>query len=92
MFDGTKLICAIGLVLEKQTATSHSAPEAEMIALEAATRTIGVPAMMLWDSVINAFNGSKPSPLSSQSPSSLLDVDFIPKTVQFLTLGRTCAS
>ena len=37
----------------KQTAVSHSTPEAEIISAAAAVRTAGLPAMTLWDALLN---------------------------------------
>ena len=41
---------------KKQGAVSHSSSEAEIIALEAALRAEGIPALMLWDLVIDVFH------------------------------------
>ena len=37
---------------KKQTAVSHSTPEAEIVAADAALRTLGFPGMDLWDKVL----------------------------------------
>ena len=34
---------------KKQTAVSHSTPEAEIVAIDHALRTVGLPALQLWD-------------------------------------------
>jgi hypothetical protein len=37
---------------KKQTAKSHSTPEAEIISADVAIRTLGVPSLQLWDAVL----------------------------------------
>ena len=44
---------------KKQGAVSHSSSEAEIIALEAALRAEGIPALMLWDFVVEVFHPQK---------------------------------
>ena len=44
-----------GEVLKKQTAISHSSSEAEVIALDAAIRMEGLPALCLWEEVVSIF-------------------------------------
>ena len=39
-------------VSRKQTAVSHSTPEAEIVAADLAVRTIGIPCLPLWDTVL----------------------------------------
>ena len=41
---------------KKQTAVSHSSTEAEIISLDAGLRMDGIPALTLWDSVIEVFH------------------------------------
>ena len=43
---------------EKQTSVSHSSTEAEIISLHAGLRMDGIPALDLWDSVIEIFHSS----------------------------------
>ena len=40
----------------KQTSVSHSSTEAEMISLDAGLSTDGIPALTLWDLVIEVFH------------------------------------
>ena len=40
---------------KKQTSVSHNSTEAELISLDAGLRMDGIPALDLWDSVIEAF-------------------------------------
>ena len=54
---------------KKQTALSHSSAEAEVISLDAGLRMEGLPAVMLWDQVIEAFS-DKPSKSSSGRPAA----------------------
>ena len=43
---------------EKQTSVSHSSTEAEVISLDAGLRMDGIPALDLWDLVIEVFHSS----------------------------------
>ena len=46
-------------VCKKHGAVSHSSTEAEVIALDAALRLEGLPALMLWDTVIDVLNSAR---------------------------------
>ena len=46
-------------VCKKHGAVSHSSTEAEAIALDAALRLEGLPALMLWDTVIDVLSPEK---------------------------------
>ena len=39
-------------ISRKQTAASHSSPEAELIALDSAVREVGIPALDLWEVIL----------------------------------------
>ena len=41
---------------KKQTSVSHSSAEAEIISLDAGLRMDGIPALTLWDLVIEVFH------------------------------------
>ena len=41
---------------KKQTSVSHSSTEAEVISLDAGLRMDGIPALTLWDLVIEVFH------------------------------------
>ena len=41
---------------KKQTAVSHSTPEAEIVSADLAVRTIGTPALSLWDTLLGRDN------------------------------------
>ena len=43
---------------KKQTSVSHSSTEAEIISLDAGLRINGIPALDLWDLVIEVFRSS----------------------------------
>ena len=43
---------------KKQTSVSHSSTEAEIISLDAGLRTDGIPALDLWDLLIEVFHSS----------------------------------
>ena len=42
---------------QKQSCVSHSTPEAEVVSLNLALRTLGMPAMTLWDLVLGRKAG-----------------------------------
>jgi len=46
-------------ISKKQTAVSHSTPEAEIVAAAAAIRTVGLPALDLWDVIFSSIAGRK---------------------------------
>ena len=46
----------ISWMCKKQTSVSHSSTEAEIISLEASLRMDGIPALTLWDLVIEVFH------------------------------------
>ena len=46
---------------KKQGAVSHSSYEAEVIALDAATRMEGIPARILWEEVISVLSPNAPT-------------------------------
>ena len=46
---------------QKETSVSHSSTEAEVISLDAGVRMDGIPALDLWDLVIEVFHSS-PNP------------------------------
>ena len=95
-------LCLVGLrtfvplswMCKKQTAVSHSSSEAEIIALDAALRLEGIPALMLWDLVLEVYSPAKANSRrttgegqptrgrqASQSPESVLsEIDAVPPT------------
>ena len=48
----------ISWMCKKQTSVSHSSTEAEVISLDAGLRMDGIPALDLWDLVIEVFHSS----------------------------------
>ena len=55
---------------KKQGAVSHSSSEAEIISLEAALRMEGIPALILWDTILTVFKTNHhPSPSLGVTPS-----------------------
>ena len=54
----------ISWMCKKQTSVSHSSTEAELVSLDAGLRMDGIPALDLWDLVIEALRSSK----STESP------------------------
>ena len=49
---GPDTLYPIQAVSKKQTAVSHSTPEAEIVATDLAVRTVGTPALSLWDTLL----------------------------------------
>ena len=50
--SGRNTFFPLAALSKKQTAKSHSTPEAEIVAADVAIRTIGLPALQLWDIVL----------------------------------------
>ena len=53
---GSHTFVPIGWMCKKQTSVSHSSTEAEIISLDAGLRMDGIPALFLWDLVIEVFH------------------------------------
>ena len=52
---GPRTFVPIMWLCKKQSATSHSSTEAEVIALDAALRTEGIPLLQLWDEILTVM-------------------------------------
>ena len=55
---GSRTLVPISWMCNKQTSVSHSSTEAEVISLDAGLRMDGIPALTLWDLVIEVFHSS----------------------------------
>ena len=55
---GSRKFVPISWMCKKQTSVSHSSTEAEVISLDAGLRMDGIPALDLWDLVIELFHSS----------------------------------
>ena len=53
---GSHTFVPMSWMRKKQTSVSHSSTEAEIISLDAGLRTDGIPALTLWDLVIEVFH------------------------------------
>ena len=53
---GSHTFVPISWMCKKQTSVSHSSIEAEIISLDAGLRMDGIPALILWDLVIEIFH------------------------------------
>ena len=53
---GSHTFVPISWMCKKQTSVSHSTTEAEVISLDAGLRMDGIPALTLWDLVIEVFH------------------------------------
>ena len=69
---GPKTFVALSWMCKQQTAVSHSNAEAEVISLDAGLRMEGIPALLLWDQILEALTDqvdvSKPSAPRNGSP------------------------
>ena len=82
---------------KKQTSVTHRSTEAEIVSLDAGLRMDGIPALDLWDLVIEVFH-SPPKPFQQHQRSStsklvaqhhidLCNVDHVPSNAKFSRLG-----
>ena len=55
---GSHTFVPISWMCKKQTSVSHGSTEAEIIALNAGLRMDGIPALDLWDLIIEVFHSS----------------------------------
>jgi hypothetical protein len=92
---GPNTFCPISWLCKKQGAVSHSSAEAEIIAMDAAVRLEGLPALYLWDLVIDVFASkdykasldvAQGNLLADKTTCSdeieiLLNVDYVPSNV-----------
>src|SRR4030095_10380538 len=49
---GPNTLVTLSALSKKQTATSHSSTEAEVLAADIAVRSIGIPALQLWETLL----------------------------------------
>ena len=69
---GDRTYVPITWLCKKQTAVSHSSAEAEIVALDAALRTEGIPAIMLWELMLEVYgkpDNTKPQARPMVKPS-----------------------
>ena len=52
---GPNTFVALSWMCKKQTAVSHSSAEAEVISLDAGLRMEGIPALLLWDQILETL-------------------------------------
>ena len=64
---------------KKQTSVSHSSTEAEIISLDASLRMYGIPALDLWNLVIEVFHYSPNQ--SNKTKDSLAQGDLLHRTM-----------
>ena len=57
--SGPRTFVPISWICKKQGAVSHSSSEAEVISLDAGIRMEGIPALLLWDLVVDVFTKGK---------------------------------
>ena len=90
---GPNTYVPISWFCQKQGSISNSSTESELISLDAALRMEGIPALELWDTVIDVFCPLKPAQLPIEKKPELntiydhlKDVDYVPRTCLFLTV------
>ena len=91
---GPNTFAIISWMCKKQGAVSHSSSEAEIISLETTLRMEALPALELWDTIIDVFEPTAPLPFAKEQrlyahtpenlihqvdgPANAFDVDWIP--------------
>ena len=84
---GPKTFVPLSWFCKKQTATSTSSSEAEVIALDAGLRLEGLPLLTLWETVLSVFAEGKPSKTTKspkyQSATDIASmIDYVPPNVK----------
>ena len=84
---GPKTFAPIAAASKGQSAVSHSSTESEMISLEEAVRTEGIPALSFWDAILPTFartaGGRSPSGKALAAKSTSSKVTFgAPTTIK----------
>ena len=93
---GQNTFVPITWICKKQGAVSHSSSEAEVISLDTGVRLEGIPALSLWDQVIEVFEGKKKNKANLKPGATrargvtpvhetLANVDFVPPSLPPLT-------
>ena len=71
-------VVSLSWMCKKQTSVSHNSTEAEIISLDASLRMVGIPALDLWDLVIEVFllvdSGASTHMFSEKDDSAELDI------------------
>ena len=84
---GPHTFVPISWFAKKQGAVSHSSSEAEVIALDAAVRMEGLPALLLWDKIIEIYSPNEKHQFGTSKLRSaggdttlkfLQDIDYVP--------------
>ena len=75
---GPHTFVPISWLCKKQGAVSHSSTESEVISLEASLRTEGIPALALWEKVVQVFSGKQlpqKNSIKNNTPKVFRDAD-----------------
>ena len=85
---GSHTFVPISWMCKKQTSVSHSSTESEIISLDAGLRLDGIPALDLWDLIVEVLGNTNQSheeqgQLLMNKREVLEDVDRVPSNVQF---------
>jgi hypothetical protein len=83
---GPNTFCPLTWICKKQGAVSHSSSEAEIIAMDAAMRLEGLPALCLWDLVLEVF---PPTAAKQAQAQQKLETDTVELQSYESTLGET---
>ena len=70
---GPRTCIPLGHLVKKQGAVSNSSTEAEAIALDTCLRVDGLPALTLWEQVLEMFTKTKPKQTMKHPPLSTID-------------------
>ena len=79
---GPKTFVPITWICKKHGAVSHSSSEAEVISLDAAVRTEGIPALILWEQIVELFSEKKKKKVSSAGGNSCDEEDIVSRILQ----------
>ena len=95
---GPNTFAVLSWMCKKQGAVSHSSSEAEIIALETSLRMEALPALELWDTIIDVFEPNAPLPFAGEQnlfahtaenqktqisgPRDVFDVDWVSTTLK----------
>ena len=75
----------LAAISKKQTCVSHSTPEAELVAMDAALRTEGLPALDLWETIL----GQRVKPVVEEANQAALQVVTTGKNPNMRHMSRT---
>ena len=96
---GPNTFAPLSWFCQKQGAVSHSSSEAEIISFDASVRMEGIPALLLWDEILEVFAGGnsrarKQAIQKLPKPDDMYDilqgVDFVPPSFKLSSGTAKC--